>query len=163
MRIGILSDTHDQSIRTREAVERLRAEGAEALFHCGDLVDPEIVGLCSVLPCCFVFGNNDVDLVAEIRMAIASIENAACLEWGGETELAGKRIAMTHGHLPTQVRQLLETQPDYLFSGHSHIASDTRDGTTRCINPGALHRARTFSVALLNLETDELRFLEIAR
>ena len=43
MRIGILSDTHDQIARTTRAVVLLRAEGAEALVHCGDLTGPEIV------------------------------------------------------------------------------------------------------------------------
>jgi uncharacterized protein len=46
MRIGILSDTHDRLQWTARAVELLRAEGAEALFHCGDLTGPEVVALC---------------------------------------------------------------------------------------------------------------------
>ena len=61
MLLGILSDTHDRLDRTRAAVELLLAEGAEALIHCGDLTVPEIVPICAVLPCYFVFGNNDAD------------------------------------------------------------------------------------------------------
>ena len=63
MLLGILSDTHDQVATTRKAVELLRAEGAVALIHCGDLAGPEIVAICSVLPLWFVFGNWDADKV----------------------------------------------------------------------------------------------------
>lgn len=162
MLLGILSDTHDRLARTQRAVERLQAEGVEALIHCGDLMGPEIVAACAVLPCWFVFGNNDSDNVPVLRQAMSEA-NAVCLEWGGEVMLGGKRIAVTHGHLLTDVRRLLLTQPDYLLSGHSHIPHDHRDGSTRRINPGALHRAAEYTVALLELETDTLSYFSIPR
>jgi predicted phosphodiesterase len=59
------------------------------------------------------------------------------------------------------VRRLLAARPDYLLTGHSHLAGDRRDGPTRRINPGALHEADEFSVALLDLETDIVRFLAV--
>ena len=68
---------------------------------------------------------------------------------------------MTHGHLYKVHQQLLASQPDYLLTGHSHVAADSREGTTRLINPGALHRARPYTVALLNLADDPLRYLTI--
>ena len=37
------------------------------------------------------------------------------------------------------------------------------DGAIRRINPGALHRADEFTVAVLDLETGELRFLRVER
>jgi uncharacterized protein len=162
MRIGILSDTHNQVTRTAAAVAMLRDEGAAALVHCGDLTGTEIVAACGVLPAYFVFGNNDADSVLALRRAIGEVEGV-CLEWGGELTLADKRIAVVHGHLHTEVRKLLAGQPDYLLSGHSHRASDTCVGLTRWINPGALHRATEFTVALLDLERDALRFLAVPR
>ncbi len=161
MLIGILSDTHNQTKRTAAAIQLLHAEGAEVLIHCGDLTDPDIVGLCALLPCFFVFGNNDVYHVDEIQAAIKQADGAVCLGWGNEVELAGKRIAVTHGHLYKEYRRLLATNPDYLFTGHSHIAADHREGVTRFINPGALHRAQEFTVALLDLENDNLKFLPV--
>lgn len=163
MRIGIISDTHDQSIRTGFAIQQLKSEGAEVLFHCGDLTEPDMVATCAVMPCYFVFGNNDLDAAREIQKAIDSIEDCVCLGWSGAVHLAGKRIAMAHGHLTADVRRMLDAQPDYLFSGHSHIAADSQAGTTRRINPGALHRASKFSVALLDLATDVLKFLTVPR
>lgn len=160
MKIGILADTHDELARTRLAVRRLQDAGAEGLIHCGDLTGPEIVSACAVLPFYFTFGNHDADTVPYLTQAAAEY-NATCLGWGGEITLAGKRIAVVHGHLTFDLKPLLESQPDYLFSGHSHIAGDWLQGTTRRINPGALHRADEFSVALLDLHSEELQFLTI--
>jgi putative phosphoesterase len=162
MLLGIISDTHDRLARTAAAVELLRAEGAEALVHCGDVTGQKVVAACGVLPAYFVFGNNDADNVRALRKAIAAVDGT-CLDWGGTVTLAGKRVAVTHGHMKTDVRRLLADEPDYLLSGHSHRAADRRLGATRRINPGALHRAAAFTVALLNLETDEVRFLPVPR
>jgi putative phosphoesterase len=162
MLLGILSDTHNQLARTAVAIELLRAEGAETLIHCGDMTGSEVVMVCGVLPTYFVFGNNDADNVPALRRAIGDV-GGFCLEWADTVTLVGKRIAVAHGHMHTDVRRLLAAQPDYLLSGHSHIASDSRVGHTRRINPGALHRAAEFTVSLLDLETDVLRFLTVPR
>jgi uncharacterized protein len=162
MRLGVLSDTHNQLVRTRLAIALLQEQGAEALIHCGDVTGPEVVAVCAALPSHFVFGNNDADNIPALRRAIDKA-GAVCLGWGGEVTLAGQRIAVAHGHLGTDVRRLLADRPDYLLSGHSHIAGDHWAGQTRRINPGALHRARVFTVALIDLDTTEVRFLPVPR
>lgn len=160
MLIGILSDTHDHLERTHVAVKILRDAGCEALFHCGDLAGPRIVEECAVLPFYFAFGNHDADMTHYLESA-AKFVGAHCLGWGGEVTLAGKRIAVVHGHITADLRPLLDAKPDYLFSGHTHESRDWLEGPTRRINPGALFRADQYSVAILNLATDELRFLVI--
>ncbi|WP_144990323.1 metallophosphoesterase family protein [Gimesia aquarii] len=160
MQIGILSDTHNHLPRTEQAVTMLLDAGAEALFHCGDLASPEIVAACSVLPFYFTFGNHDSDMVPVLEQA-AREEGANCLRWGGEITLAGKRIALVHGHITKDLRPLLEAEPDYLLTGHSHKTHDFQVGSTRRINPGALFRASEFSVALLDLTTDDLQFIRV--
>lgn len=160
MRIGIFADTHDELQRTRLAVDLLRLESAETLLHCGDLNGPEIVEACAVLPFYFVFGNHDADMAACLKRA-ADETGAVCLDWGDVVELGGWRIGLTHGHMKIDLRHVLAKHPDYLFTGHSHMASDRREGPVRRINPGALHRASEYSVALLDLDTDELKFLPV--
>ena len=81
MRIGILSDTHDQVARTRAAVGLLVAAGAEVLVHCGDITIPQVVSELGVLPSYFVFGNCDFD-TGSLRQAIAAL-GGTCLERGG--------------------------------------------------------------------------------
>lgn len=160
MLLGILSDTHDQIQRTRSAVDLLRAEGAEVLVHCGDLVGPDIVAQCAVLPLYFAFGNWDCDMVPVLQNA-ALKHGATCLGWGGKFTIAEKRLAVVHGHLTMDLRPLLAAGPDYLLSGHSHIPGQWYDGVTRRINPGALAEAEEYSVALLDLSTDRVQFFFI--
>lgn len=154
MKIGILSDTHNETGRTARAVRRLVDEGAEVLVHCGDLTRPHLLEECAELPTWFVFGNNDFD-VAGLR-GVAADQGAICLGRGGELELGGKRLAVTHGDSVSEMRRLTLAAPDYLLFGHSHVAADSRVGTVRMINPGALHRAKVWTVALLDLSTDTL-------
>ena len=159
MRIGILSDSHDKVARTARAVALLVAEGAEALVHCGDLTIAEVVDQCAALPCYYVFGNNDFD-EDDLRRAMDRA-GGTCLGRGGEVTLGGRRVAVTHGDSSREMRRLALGGPDYLLFSHTHQASDQRVGPTRFINPGALHRARAWTVALLDLATDDLCFLDV--
>ena len=147
MRLGVLSDTHDELARTRHAVHLVSAAGAEALIHCGDLTTPAILAACAVLPFWFVLGNHDADTVPALRQAATKL-GTVCLGWGGVIELAGCRIGVAHGHLTTDLRRVLAGRPNFLLTGHSHIPSDTTADGVRRINPGALHRADEFTVAL---------------
>lgn len=161
MLLGILADTHDRWKLTRVAVTLLRDEGAEVLVHCGDLSTPKILNECALLPCYFTFGNHDADNVPYLRKA-ASKTGAICLEWGGEFTIAGKRVAVTHGHMRSDVQALLAAKPDFLLFGHTHQFEDRMEGETRRINPGALHRAELPTVALLDPATGVLRALSIS-
>lgn len=159
MRIGIISDTHDQVARTRAAVHRLADSGARALIHCGDITIPDVVYELAPLPSHFVFGNCDFDL-AELRAAIEAIDGI-CLEKGGLIELGGRRLAVTHGDSHRELAELTARRPDYLFSGHTHQALDVLRDDTRFINPGALHRASRWTVGLLDLASGRLEQLTI--
>jgi len=160
MLVGLISDTHNQTDRTRRAVALLTNAGAETIIHCGDFTRPELIAVCAVRPLYLVIGNNDdpAELTAAAREA-----GANCLGWGGEVTLAGRRIAVTHGHRAAEVRHWLAAEPAYLLSGHSHCPGEHCVGNVRCINPGALHRASQYSVAVLDLLADELRFLTVPR
>jgi putative phosphoesterase len=159
MRIGILSDTHDKVERTRTAVKVLVDRGAEALIHCGDITIPEVVYELSPRPSYFVFGNCDDDL-EPLRRAMAAM-GGVCLERGGLIDLPGHRLAVTHGDSARELGRLEAERPEYLFSGHTHAALDVRRGPTRFINPGALHRATTRTVALLDVASGQLELLPI--
>jgi putative phosphoesterase len=160
MRLGILSDTHDELARTQRAVLALRDAGAEALIHCGDLASPPIVEALALMPAWFVFGNHDVDMVPYLQRA-ASEFGSICLGWGDVIEIDGRRIGVAHGHMTSDIRRVLTKRPEFLLTGHSHIASDTVVDGVRRINPGALHRADEYSVAVLDLLTGELQMIHV--
>lgn len=160
MQLGILSDTHNEFKRTERAVETLIEKGADCIVHCGDLSDPEIIEICSRLPFYFVFGNHDSDMAGRLQET-ADKCGTNCLGWGGEFVLDGKKIAVAHGHLTMDLKPLIEGKPDYLLTGHSHQKHDFLLGTFRRINPGALHRATSFTVAILDLSSNQLNFITI--
>lgn len=160
MRLGIISDTHDQYRRTAAAVALLAGYGAETIIHCGDITQPDIIATFAGVPTFFVFGNNDFEEEA-IRAAIREIDGT-CLEYGGLITLEGKRIGVTHGHLAREYRRLIGEKPDYLLYGHTHVAFDDGEESTRRINPGALHRSRQWTVAILDLSSNRLEFIEVS-
>ena len=160
MIVGILSDTHDRAGATAAAVELLRKGGAEFFIHCGDVGSEHILDDLAGLRAAFVWGNNDWDRLSLQRYA----QDLGLICYGsfGELELGGKKFAVMHGDdVRLRQRVLDEQRHDYLLQGHTHVRSDQRVGRVRCINPGALHRARQKSVALLDTDTDALTFLPV--
>ena len=149
MRIGVLSDTHGRIDRTQEAVRMLESLEVEAVLHCGDIGSAEIVRMLARWPAHYVFGN--VDDPDSLRAAIAEA-GASCYEWFGSLEWEGRRIALLHGD---DVRRLRETtasgQWDLVCHGHTHVAAIRREGPTRIVNPGALHRTTSPSIAVVEL------------
>jgi putative phosphoesterase len=161
MKIGILSDTHNDTAATVRALQTFRQRGIQTLIHCGDLVTAEMVRFFNDFDVYFVRGNMDRHHVPDLKAAIRAQKGAHWLGKGSEVELNGRRVAVTHGDREPVLETLLSAEPDYLFFGHFHRRHDERVGQTRLINPGALggtqHEAR--SIAILDLENDELEVL----
>ena len=161
MLLALLSDTHDNTRSTRAALELLAAHRPAAYLHAGDLVDAGMLGLFAGLGAFhFVFGNNEYDHAAIRSLAVAL--ELHCHEHVADLTFAGRRVALLHGHDGALFHKLAHSgEYAYLIHGHTHVRRDERVGKTRIINPGAVHRARSKSVALLDVATDELRFLEL--
>jgi uncharacterized protein len=158
--VGILSDSHGRLESTRAALNTLKTAGAEFHIHCGDVGAEPILDQLAGLRVAIVWGNNDWDRRSLSRYA----ENLGIqvLPALGELELAGKRLAITHGDDGRLVRKVVdEQQHDYLLVGHTHVRADKKVGRVRVINPGALHRAAEKSVAILDLASDHLQFIRI--
>jgi putative phosphoesterase len=162
MLIGLLSDTHDNAANTAAGLALLRDAGAEALLHAGDLVSPDMLAHFENLgiPFHFVLGNNEYDPAA-LRTR-ASANGLFFSPEFADVTLGNKRLAVTHGHEGALLSQLIRSgKYAYVIHGHTHVRRDERVGPTRIINPGALHRARVKTVALLDTAADALRFLEL--
>ena len=118
--IGILSDTHDNLIAIRKAVEVFDTHDVDLVFHAGDFIAPFSLISLFKFPCRLARGNND----GEIRMLRKRVRNQDdCIleEVLLTEELDGKRIAMTHGH-HSQVLSAILTSGSYdiVISGHTH-------------------------------------------
>lgn len=158
MRIGLLSDSHGQALRTRDAIGMLVDRGAEMLLHMGDIETEAVIDALAGLDARLVFGNNDDE---RSLGAYASSLGLRVLHPLGRVEADGRTIAFTHGHLGRLLRD--SGGVDYFIHGHTHHKRDERRGATRWINPGALHRACPYSVALLDTARDELEFIDLVR
>lgn len=170
-RIGLLSDSHGRAGTTQRAVDLLCAQDADLLLHLGDVGTVEVIdALCAPgkdgtgqLEAHVVFGNTDWDTHTLQRYAqdlgITVDHPLGRLDLGD-----GGEVVFCHGHEQDCMDAALREQPHaprYLCHGHTHRAADTRVGPTRIINPGALFRASTYTVALLDTETDTLTFHEV--
>lgn len=159
MKLGVMSDTHGRQSLVHRALVRLREAGVNALVHCGDVGGLEILEEFAGWRCWFVWGNNDWP-EQTWRPTVAALG----LTWPEgplEITLAGKHIAICHGHELQFQRFMEQARHDYLLCGHTHHRADERVGHMRVINPGALHRVSIPTVAVLDLAADDLRFLQV--
>lgn len=158
-RVGLLSDSHGRAERTARAVDALLAAGADTLIHAGDIETDEVLDCLAGHNAHLVWGNCDWDRAGLERYA-RDIGIAVHGD-SGEVTVDGVRIAFTHGHLPAAMRSAMSSGAAFLVHGHTHERRDDVVDGVRIINPGALHRARPFTVALLTPHTGKLTSIEV--
>ncbi|HHX43269.1 MAG TPA: metallophosphoesterase family protein [Chloroflexi bacterium] len=160
MRIGVLSDIHDNLWALPEALARL--SDCEALLCLGDLCAPftitEIAQRFSG-PVHLVWGNNDGDKLLIARNAEAA-GNVTIHGELAELELGGRSIAMTHYPNIGQALTRGETY-DLVCHGHSHQRSITQIGRTTLLNPGeVMGRLGVRSVAVYDTVSARAEIIE---
>ena len=136
MKIGIISDTHDQLVRINEAINVFQNEKVEAVIHCGDFIAPFALKIFQKLPCPFysVFGNNDGEKQGLWKTAQG---------FGGELfdpphlyTIGGKRILVFHDPPKWEKMSSRASPPDYILYGHTHQPEFTKQHGIPIINPG---------------------------
>lgn len=138
MKLGIISDTHDQIENIKKAVKKFKKEKVILVYHLGDFCSPFVLKLFEDLPCSMkaVFGNNEGDV---FKLLEYKPDNLEFFDRFYVDEFEGKKIALTHGDPYERVVTLFESgKYDILLYGHSHIAEIKKNDRTLLINPGAL-------------------------
>ncbi len=118
MRIGVISDTHDNIPMIKKAAELFKEEKVDLILHAGDHVAPFTCMVweqaqCEVLA---VFGNNDGDLkmLGKRFRKIGRITQRP-----REIILHGKKILMMHE--PDNLREYARSgKYDLIIFGHTH-------------------------------------------
>ena len=161
MRIGIISDSHDNVWRLDEAIQHLKT--VDLVLHCGDLISPFMVhrlakGLDSI-PVHIVWGNNDGDKLTVARIA----QNYPTFTVHGEfaeLEIDGFRIAANH--YPEIAKGLAHSGKYGLVCyGHDHIAHQEQIGGTILLNPGEVMGMNGRStLAFFDLKMRRVEFIE---
>jgi putative phosphoesterase len=138
MKIAVLSDSHDNIWKLREALPQLKE--ADAVIHCGDLCAPFMIrelgeGLTGI-PIHVVWGNNDGDtfLISKIAQSFPDIELHGQL---AELDFNGFSVAVNH--YPRIGQALAKSgMYDLVCYGHDHIAHEEKVQNCLLINPGEL-------------------------
>lgn len=161
MKIGIISDTHENMPKIRAAVELFNHESVEVVLHAGDIISPITADEFSALksPLIGVFGNNDGDklFLTERFKTIGTIHSKRY-----EGEIGGKKFLLIHE--PDMLDALIRSNVyDLIVYGHTHRSEISRRGKTLIINPGEGGGWVTgkCTAVLLDTETMEARLVEL--
>ena len=144
MKICIISDSHDRRDYMRSAVESAKSNGAEAVFHCGDLVSPSTLRALTDLdlPIHLIHGNNTGDLYALTRLASLPQNHITYYGQDATMNLAERKIFLVH--YPHYAHAMATTGDwDLVCCGHDHHAvikeiDNIKGGKTMLVNPGSV-------------------------
>ncbi len=132
MFIGIMSDTHDNMVFTRKAIELFNNRGVEYVIHAGDYTSPFTLKLFKELNCKHtgIFGNNDGDKLLLSQRSEGNIHNQPHI-----FSLNNKKIIVMHEH--HIVAALADSGHfDLIIYGHTHKPDIRKVKNTLIINPG---------------------------
>jgi len=166
MILGVLSDSHGRGERTARAIRLLKRLGATQFAHCGDICGESVLDELVGLPLHMVWGNNDDGDYVLARYA-QSIGIATPQAAPATFEFGGARFAIFHGHEEPFAKVYRAAQRGdeglldrltggarWTLFGHTHLPSDQRIGLMRFVNPGAIQRASTYTVATIEPATE---------
>jgi putative phosphoesterase len=130
MRIGVISDTHDNLTKLDQAVSFFNKQKVSFVLHAGDYVAPFSVARLSKLACDWrgVFGNNDGD-----REALARASGDRIAEDILRVEIYGRKIVMAHDGGWIDLKK--ETAQIIIY-GHTHKPALSKGKSRLVINPG---------------------------
>ena len=162
MKIGIISDTHDNLPQIRKAVKVFNREKVELVLHAGDFVSPFTFLEFKNLNCPLkgIFGNNDGDklFLQEKSKGIGELCPTPY-----NVNINSKNVIMLHKE--KLIDALAESQKyDVIIYGHTHRSDLCKIGKTLIINPGECGGWLTgeSTIALLDLETLEAKIINLA-
>ena len=153
MRIGIVSDTHDQLRNVAEIVAIFERAGVARVVHTGDITQPKTLRAFAGLstPLIGVYGNNDREREG---LTLACSETGAHFVDGPRELLwANRRILVIHDPKDLSAARLRDC--DVLLHGHEHRPTYEHRENTLIINPGecAGHMKGFNAVGVLDLQT----------
>ena len=160
MRIGVVSDTHNQIRNVRRIVELFNAARVDRVIHTGDITQARTLEAFEGLeaPLLGVFGNNDE---REPLREAAARTGVRLEEPPLSLVFAERRVLVLHD--PHFLAAADLAAHDIVLHGHTHRAVHERRGSALVFNPGecagqlAGHNA-VGVLALATLEVEWLRF-----
>ena len=151
MKIGIVSDTHNNLKNVQRIVELFNASGVERVIHTGDITQAKTIDVFAELtmPMYGVYGNNDEErdtlLAAVERHGFYFQDPPFVLEW------AQRSIMVVHD--PLEFEGHLDNSNDLALHGHTHLYRYEQRQTQVMFNPGecAGHMTGFNAIGVMNL------------
>jgi len=130
MKIGVLSDSHDNLPRLVKAVRFFNKKKVRLVLHAGDYVAPFTVAKLNLLtmPWQGVFGNNDGEKNGLSKISAGRIQQGPL-----RLRLEGKRVTLVHDINSINIHT---EKADVIICGHSHKPEIKRIDTKLIVNPG---------------------------
>lgn len=125
MKIGLISDTHDNLPLIKKAVDFFNNHNVGFVLHAGDFVAPFSIRAFEGLGCEWrgVFGNNDGE-----RRGLSQISKNRIVQPPLFLEFASKKIGLVH--------EFQELDADIIVFGHTHRPEVKKDQARLIVNPG---------------------------
>lgn len=161
MKIGIISDSHDNIENIKKAVKVFQERNVEFVIHAGDFINPGAVRAFDGIKLIGIFGNNDGEKIGLLK---------AFEDIGGElkgdlydAEHDNLKIAVYHGTVPQLKDSLVECgKYDVVICGHTHITVNEKRGKTLVINPGTCHGfGGKATLVIFDTQTKKPEFIEL--
>ena len=163
MRIGVVSDTHNNLKNVRRIVELFNAADVQRVIHTGDISQAKTLDVLAGLsaPLQGVFGNNDEER-ASLNVAI-SAHNMEFVDPPLELRWHNRSILVVHD--PLELEGVHTDKQDLVLHGHTHRQRIERreygNKTQLIFNPGecAGHMKGYNAIGIVDLETLEPEIL----
>ena len=165
MKIGVLSDTHDNLSNLIYVLNTFRDEGIDTVIHCGDLTGLEMVSYLDGFRVIYTLGNMDA-MTGAIKKRINKMREDNFVGTVFRGKLGGVPVAATHSHIEGTLMDLVrEGRYKWLFHGHTHEKRDEVIRGVRIVNPGALgglgREPRSFCI--VDLTQEKVEFFRLPR
>ena len=181
MKIGIISDTHDDFVTTNHAIDVFEDNSVEVVIHAGDFISPPIITEFKRLTdknveFYGILGNNDGEKNG-LRDAFEYI-GGKLLGDLGKIEIDGLRFGIYHGvDLKKREKMCNSGKFDVCVFGHSHKREPEDEnlkivGNTIVFNPGNAHKSyelkysqkmyfRKSSVLIFETKSKKIKFFNL--
>jgi len=165
MRIGIISDIHENFHNLIRALEKMEEEKVEQILCLGDLMNAGIAKILAhhSVPTYMIWGNNDGEKVDIMRASFRKDSKlTVSLNTYDFLELGGRKIFICH--YDDLAEPMAESgRFDAVFFGHNHKQSQNKIGNCIVVNPGEVcaQKSGVASIAIYDTTDNSARIVEL--